>query len=228
LRDSIGNMVKVMIYHVPFVGVEGRMQHLIGVREEGDGCDVPAHRALHAHTDSVAALVSDTPKHAAVSDSAGDTGSTVTNTPGEHTMTADVFVEDRLPIESATHGFRSTFGVGEADSGGGFLDFVADGMGDEVMAWIQGRVWRVLRGELAPPLMETFGKAPMRTAAGTDVMLLRVCFPPPPEQGAYRVSLNVAMLKRRRSGGGGTSPVVEAQLLGQSSSSSSAPSLVPL
>lgn len=36
LRDAIGNVIQVMMYHVPYIGPAGDLRHLIGVREQGD------------------------------------------------------------------------------------------------------------------------------------------------------------------------------------------------
>lgn len=58
-------------------------------------------------------------------------------TPGESTATADVFVSNRLPIESATEGFRSSFGLQDAECGPCFLDILSDPEGASLMKWIQ-------------------------------------------------------------------------------------------
>jgi len=218
LRDAIGNMVGVMIYHVPYFGPAGGAQHLIGLREQGDGLEAPGRQVGEGPVGDTVPSLGRARSRSGDSSGSSDSGlSAASVTPSESTATADVFLQGRLPIESATQGFRSSFGLQDPGTVS-FLDMMQGDEGDVFMAWIHHRAGRVMRGEAVAPFMETYGRAQLCGAGGAPKQhLLRVCFPPAPAAGPYRVSINASKPRQRRGGGGslGTSPAAASQSFGR-------------
>lgn len=204
-RDSMGQMVKVLVYHVPYTTIYGSVHHLIGLRDDSEYKEGGSSNLCASVPSTEATLrpeINDRIGSLGVvrTGTASSSGSSASSVPGQHTMTADVAVADRLPITGCTANFRSSLGVSEEHRS---MFDICPLDGDALLAWVQSRAAAVRTGASDAPRVEEFGDVRIRSGAGGWTRRrLRVCFPPPPadETALYEVSIKMA---RSRGGGPG-------------------------
>jgi len=215
IRDSIGNLLKVVIYHVPYETVTGSVHHLLGLREDSDplaikgavrdgrGAEPPEAVLADAVAEELSrshrvSRCSDDP---AVSSEAGSSASSVRSVPGEHTLTADVVIEEGLPFRYVTENLRSKLGLNPGAEH--FLDVVPVSEREAFFQWVRDRAEQVRAGAASAPRIEVYGDLNLVSAGGQSSegghRKVRVCFPASliPVGGDNSVSINLGRLRRR-------------------------------
>jgi len=213
VRDSIGNHLKVVIYHVPYETIAGQMNHLMGLRESTDG-DLPGEGGSEGQHRGAklpeAVLVDEVSEqlvrstcarrpsfNAAGSSVNGSTTSSVRSVPGENTWTADVLVKDGLPFQYATENLKSKLGLNpDAEH---FLDTLPTGEREAFFLWVKDRAEQVRAGALVAPRIEVYGNVAFVSGGSQGGRVchrkVRVCFPAVLAQDStYAVSINLSRL----------------------------------
>jgi len=215
LRDSMQNAIRVVFYHVPYLTVGGSVRHLFGIREdtdetERDGGPMQAaeerrpgrrrsRRGTAGRVEFPPAVVADDVASRLEVASAppperhSSEGGSSSSGSGQHAASADVLVDDQLPIFHATEGLRSLLGLPVA--GGCFSELLLPSDAREFFLWIHGCIKLQRSGVLPSPYSAKFGKLRLRGpgVAVAAPMRVSVCFPAPPqlEHAAHLVSIHV-------------------------------------
>mmetsp|Transcript_2259 Transcript_2259/g.6461 ORF Transcript_2259/g.6461 Transcript_2259/m.6461 type:complete len:590 (+) Transcript_2259:57-1826(+) len=191
LRDSMGNCVSSMLFHVPYRSVGGRVHHLVGLREDGESrSEQPATSATPAMDEMPTAVLTEAMIRAARkqhrrsrrgprtvrSEAMGGMRTSPIDDKGE--LVAEVVASDVLPFNRASERFVQNLGIAGDPVGRSFRAFLPEQTGDRFASWVREHSRLVLSGE-REAFIGRFGEVEVLTAAPGERWAVEACFPKP-------------------------------------------------
>jgi len=214
LRDAMGQRIKVVLYHMPYISISGTVHHLVGVREDSDGNTqvlLPATELANGFARRSTGR-RDSETESVDGESVSSQSSVGSSVPGGNSIVVDIRVDERLTITGATQRFWQTFDCVESEQNF-FSDILQVGDAQTLLQWLMDRAGH------QQPQIQKFGRVRIRGGSSTGpawgTWVAQVCFP---QQSHSDFEVSIRLVRsRQRSHTQGTPAAIESTMLGAGS-----------